>query len=561
MAQRSASPEAFPSVRRTTQRGIISFVVVIVLVLLTLAISVFISRELVTHYRHVVRTSSQLSQIRTHSATLTASVDHDTLLAEESNFRLTRSTLNRISEEVQAVELQCIGEYDCGQRLRIIDGLVRYSVDLLSEIEAELSEAPDLVSGTDDASRNATLLVRALRQLVVETGELNDRVTEYWELWSTDFLETYSTVYFGFLTGFATLLLVMLVLGVRVFGRLVVDLDEMGALARQAILSAGRYGASTDAAPVRNREHLEHLEPSKNRAGDEPANSSSPQSDENDEVVLPYIGADSSKRAPYPHYSELMPILASIERTEKEATRATQAVLYGIELEARLQREKAARLEKEKFLHKTRLQMLQMQINPHFLFNTLGLIRRMAEKDAGTVAAGAIERLSQILRYSLDTERLLVPFEDEWDAVAAYVEIQSLRHQDRITFFLENNVETDRYFVPPLTIQPMIENSIEHGFAGGSGSGRITILAEQTPEEYLLITVNDDGVGLGCWESSNDIPTSEGPKSRQRIGLRNILERGQFCYDGDFRFSIRNRTPSGTRAEVLIPPIDEADQS
>jgi len=170
---------------------------------------------------------------------------------------------------------------------------------------------------------------------------------------------------------------------------------------------------------------------------------------------------------------------------------------------SRARRERTAALE-------ARLLALQAQLQPHFLFNSLNVCAGLAHEDPDRAEA-TLDRLAGFLRYALDSsERAVVPLADELDAMRAYLEVQRQRFGERLGFEVEH--DGARGSVPPLLLQPLVENAVLHGVRERGGTVRVR--AEAAGGD-LVLTVEDDGVG-----ASRHAGTGLGQRSvRERLGL------------------------------------------
>lgn len=210
-------------------------------------------------------------------------------------------------------------------------------------------------------------------------------------------------------------------------------------------------------------------------------------------------------------------------------------------LRARLLAEesRAARLAAQ--LTQSQLSVLRAQLHPHFFFNTLNAIAELVHRDAD--AAGRIvARLGAFLRYSLEMqERQAVPLREEIAALQAYLDIVRLRFGDRVT--VETRIQPAALAapVPPLLVQPLVENALKHGLEPREGPGRLEITAE-VRERMLHLEVRDDGVGL-----RGDRRPGAG------IGLRNTRDRLEQMYGGAATLTVQARPTGGVAATVVLP--------
>ena len=186
-----------------------------------------------------------------------------------------------------------------------------------------------------------------------------------------------------------------------------------------------------------------------------------------------------------------------------------------------------------------KLEALRMQINPHFLFNTLNAISALVERDPAGVRR-MIARLSELLRYSLDTTATqTVPLREELRFARRYVEIMKIRFQGRLQFTENIEPEAEEARVPSLILQPLVENALTHGVTG-SGGGNVSLSARRSADR-LLIAISDEGPGPG------DGSTQSG------IGLTNTRERLRQMYGEAAGVSLRRGDGAGTIAEIVIP--------
>jgi two-component sensor histidine kinase len=192
-------------------------------------------------------------------------------------------------------------------------------------------------------------------------------------------------------------------------------------------------------------------------------------------------------------------------------------------------------------LSDARLEALRMQINPHFLFNTLNAISALVERDPAGVRR-MIARLSDLLRYSLDTSAGgEVPLREELAFVSRYVEIMTVRFQDRLQFTQNVEAGAEEALVPSLILQPLVENALKHGVSATRAGGRVELSARRAGDR-LIVSIADDGPGPG--QETSDAG----------IGLANTRERLRQMYGDAAGVSLRAAgLGTGTIAELAIP--------
>jgi hypothetical protein len=227
------------------------------------------------------------------------------------------------------------------------------------------------------------------------------------------------------------------------------------------------------------------------------------------------------------------------------STLALNFVLYGAIVAAahgvEYYRRSREREHLEARLAETRLQLLGMQLQPHFLFNTLNTIAEMVHEDpdkADTMIAG----LSDLLRRTLDLGAVQeIPLTEEIDLVSRYLDIQKARFGDRLRVRLSIDDAALDARVPALLLQPIVENAIRHGLAARLDAGRIDIEARMAGE-MLVIAVTDDGADNG--------ETVTGP---ERVGLGNTRARLEALYGAACRLELTRAEGRGARVTVHIP--------
>lgn len=203
---------------------------------------------------------------------------------------------------------------------------------------------------------------------------------------------------------------------------------------------------------------------------------------------------------------------------------------------ARAHREQVAALE-------ARLRALHAQTHPHFLLNSLNVIASLVH-DRPNEAEHVIECLGQLLHYSLSSaDTRLVPISREMEIVHDYLEIQRVRFGERLR--VRTNIEpgSEDCMIPPMLIQPLVENAILHGLGSRAEGGEVTISAT-VRDSMLRVHVEDDGVGPG-------MSTRQGTGT----GIRAIAERLTLAFGHDASFELRAREPVGTLAVVQLPEV------
>lgn len=202
-------------------------------------------------------------------------------------------------------------------------------------------------------------------------------------------------------------------------------------------------------------------------------------------------------------------------------------------------------LKVEKSLKESQLKTLQTKMSPHYLFNSLNTIHALHTVKPELVAE-SILRLANNYRFISDkTDRDWISFEEEWSFLEDYLHIQKLRFFDTIQIELKKSGDFSNVFLPPLVLQPIIENSFKHGFRSSEQNQlMIFIHAKMVTDEHVSITIYDNGSGI-----SDEILMDEGKIYARSLG--SIRERLSLLYK-KFNFEITKNFPQGTRTTVEI---------
>jgi two-component sensor histidine kinase len=198
--------------------------------------------------------------------------------------------------------------------------------------------------------------------------------------------------------------------------------------------------------------------------------------------------------------------------------------------------------ELETRLAQARLQALRMQLNPHFLFNTLNSIASLVHDQPQ--AEEMIEALSDLLRLTLEaSDRQEVTLREELRLLERYLLIEQIRFRDRLRVEKQIDVSALDALVPILILQPLVENAVKHGIQSQIAPGVIRVTAEHAGKS-LLLQVKDDGRGLAA--------TSKGPL-KEGVGLSNTRSRLKELYGGRASLELRSGAAGGFSAEIQIP--------
>ena len=201
------------------------------------------------------------------------------------------------------------------------------------------------------------------------------------------------------------------------------------------------------------------------------------------------------------------------------------------------------------------LELLQAQINPHFLYNTLDTIIWLIEADKKQDSINMVSALSDFFRFCLSRGKDIITLEEEQKHILSYLSIQKIRYQDRMDYEVNIPDSLYPYSIPKLTLQPLVENSIYHGIKLQREKGSIKVEAIDMGDKIEL-TVKDNGAGM----------TEERLKEMRKViingekvgfGLRTVHERMQLLYGEEYGLSISSTEGVGTTITAVIPKIEE----
>ena len=192
-----------------------------------------------------------------------------------------------------------------------------------------------------------------------------------------------------------------------------------------------------------------------------------------------------------------------------------------------------------------RIQLMLSQIKPHFLYNTLGSIEAMCERDPGN-AKLATRKFSRYLRGNMDslTAERVIPFDQELQHTRLYLELEQIRFGDALR--VEYDIGVSGFFLPPLTLEPIVENAVKHGIRKNpDGQGTVSITSAELEDRFEL-RVRDDGPGFDPGGASDD---------RSHVGIRNVRERLHRICGG--KLEIGPAPGRGTLVTICIPKKGE----
>lgn len=225
---------------------------------------------------------------------------------------------------------------------------------------------------------------------------------------------------------------------------------------------------------------------------------------------------------------------------------ASYGVVFGLSgllyMQSARRQDAIQKMELERQLMQAQLSALQMQMEPHFLFNTLNALASLVAQGKNKEASRTLTHLETILRTTLERRApAKVPFIEELRVVESYLAIQKVRFADRLEVSIEATPEALEGLVPCFVLQPIVENAVKHGIAPLEAGGRIETQVKRMGDK-LWMQVRDNGSGV-----------SGSPAAGHGIGLQNIRERLNYFYRGAYEFDAVAPADGGYQVTIQIP--------
>ncbi len=215
--------------------------------------------------------------------------------------------------------------------------------------------------------------------------------------------------------------------------------------------------------------------------------------------------------------------------------------------------------EDERKMRKADLRLLQEQIQPHFLYNTLDTIVWLIESNEPDEAVTMVVTLSDFFREILSKGKEFISIEEEEKHISSYLQIQEMRYRDILEYDIQLDQVIYKYQILKLTLQPVVENALYHGIKYKRAKGCIHIHGEKEGD-IIRLTVRDDGVGMDEEELEQLRQQIEKPcqETEKGFGLANVNERIHMYFGPEYGMKIQSQKGKGTTVEIVIPAILEA---
>ena len=256
-------------------------------------------------------------------------------------------------------------------------------------------------------------------------------------------------------------------------------------------------------------------------------------------------------------YDELNSLAKAFDKMKHSIREFIEELNEKAEIENNYHIEQLKSAEKDKLIKETQLSALQSQMDPHFLFNTLNTISRVAMFEYADETVKLIEATSKILRYNLDCKDKMVKLKEEIRMTKAYVVIQETRFQDLMSFSFDIDKNLYNVKVPPMLIQPIVENAIIHGLREKDKGGIINITVK-AQDSFISISIVDNGIGMDK-DKMNTI-MSEVKNESVGLGVFNVKKRLELYFNRNDLFVIKSQIGEGTEVIISIP-IDGGEDS
>lgn len=214
-----------------------------------------------------------------------------------------------------------------------------------------------------------------------------------------------------------------------------------------------------------------------------------------------------------------------------------------------------ARLEQEN-KRKAEIEIMQAQIKPHFLYNSLEAIRQLSDMQENKLASSMVEALANFYRLSISRGDEYIYIDVEIENIKNYLFIMQMRYGDKFEYEIKVSSEIMQYTIPKLLLQPLVENAIYHGIKQKRGSGRIEIEGF-VKDEYIFLKVVDDGIGMQP-ETLESLKATLSPESNSQqpikaFGILNVSDRIKAVYGSAYGLVFDSRFGNGTVVQIMIP--------
>jgi two-component system, sensor histidine kinase YesM len=220
------------------------------------------------------------------------------------------------------------------------------------------------------------------------------------------------------------------------------------------------------------------------------------------------------------------------------------------------------KIQEQENIKKNELKLLQAQINPHFLYNTLDTIICMAETNKNASVIEIVTALTSFFRVTLSKGKDWIRIREEIEHVRSYLTIQKMRYHDILNFSVDVDESILDGRILKLTLQPLVENAIYHGIKNKRNGGTIWVRGSMKSPELIFLEVEDNGIGFTPGKLAQvqaDLNNDSSPVeiSETGFGINNVNKRIKLYYGQQYGLSIESQYLQGTKISLLIPIIHD----
>ncbi len=199
------------------------------------------------------------------------------------------------------------------------------------------------------------------------------------------------------------------------------------------------------------------------------------------------------------------------------------------------------------------LRILQAQINPHFLYNTLDMVVCLSQENKYNEIEASVKSLAKFYKLSLSKGKELVKIEDELYHVSFFVDIQNIRFNNKINFIIDLDDYIKEFEILKITLQPIVENAIIHGIQGKETKEGAIVISGSIDNDDIILWVNDDGIGIPQDKLDQITQGAMSSSSGSSYGIKNINDRLKLFYGDKYGLTYKSEYGKGTTVEVRIP--------
>lgn len=197
---------------------------------------------------------------------------------------------------------------------------------------------------------------------------------------------------------------------------------------------------------------------------------------------------------------------------------------------------------------------LQKQVTPHFIFNVINSVARLISLEEYETAEETLNAFAKMMRYSLSSVNEMVTIKREMEYIKNYLAVQKIRFADRLEYSIKCSKEGEAFRIPFFSLQPMVENSVNHGILSTDKAGKIRVKCE-SKDGHIFIEISDNGQGMSkenLEKLKEDIFSKEKKASSEHLGLSNSYNRMKIMFEDRLRFNIESKEGEGTRVTIFI---------